>query len=63
MIDVKEMFNKYISDEKISSPSSFLKGELDCLQGNEARDDMPNDYYRGYGSRYQMEQILGEISK
>lgn len=62
-MNVQEMFDKFISDEKIHSPSAFLKGELDCLEGNEERKDMPNDYYRGYASRYEMEQILGELSK
>jgi len=62
-MNVQKMFDKYVSDEKIQSPSAFLKGELDCLQGNEERKGMPNDYYRGYGSRYEMEQILGELSK
>lgn len=42
--------NEKISDE-------YIQGFLDCVDGLPARDDMSEDYIRGYGDQYQMEQI------
>tara|TARA_B110000902_G_scaffold56375_1_gene65759 strand:+ start:583 stop:792 length:210 start_codon:yes stop_codon:yes gene_type:complete len=32
------------------------KGEIDCINGNDAKTDQPRAYYDGYGQRFDIEQ-------
>ena len=32
------------------------KGEIDCINGNDAKSDQPRAYYDGYGQRFDIEQ-------
>ena len=32
------------------------KGEIDCINGNDAKRDQPQAYYDGYGQRFDIEQ-------
>lgn len=41
----------------------FLQGQKDCEAGKESKPDMPEAYYRGYGTQYELEQIKTEMSE
>jgi hypothetical protein len=42
----------------IHSPADFLKGQLDCKEGNPAAQNASDDYNRGYAAQYQHEQNM-----
>ena len=50
---------KAIGDQKFCD--DFLEGARDCREGNPAREDKSQDYYRGYGAEYELEQMLGHL--
>ena len=37
----------------------FCQGEVDCINGEPAKADQHEEYYRGYGERYALEAIGG----
>lgn len=61
-MNVMELFNKHVAESNIDDATNFLRGELDCLAGFKPESDN-KDYMRGYTARYELEQMLGEITK
>ena len=60
-MNLDDLFEKYFQEKPIDRPYSFLQGEMDCLAGVSPAEDANEDYLRGYGSRYVLEQLLGAI--
>jgi len=36
----------------------FCQGEVDCINGEPAKADQCDEYYRGYGERYALEAMV-----
>ncbi len=36
----------------------FCQGEVDCINGEPAKADQHEEYYRGYGERYSLEAMV-----
>lgn len=50
---MKNTNNTRETGSQITDADSFLAGQLDCRNGEEAKLNMENDYYRGYSTQYQ----------
>jgi hypothetical protein len=58
--DFKKVFDGDIGGGFIQDPAEFLRGEYDCLQGV-THKPQGSDYDRGYGARYEIEQLRAEL--
>jgi len=38
----------------------FARGEIDCINGNGAKPNQPQEYYDGYGHRYALEAMADQ---
>ena len=41
----------------------FIQGQKDCKEGKQTTGNESDDYLRGYAAQYNLEQIMGEITR
>jgi len=62
-MNILEQFNEVMKSKKITNAGAFLAGEADCIKGNPHRRGCHPDYDRGYGARYELEQLMNARSE
>lgn len=43
--------------------SDFLRGQSDCMNGEEHKDGQSESYDRGYSAQYELEQVRNELCR
>jgi hypothetical protein len=51
------------SGKDVLDAMAFMQGQMHCIQGIPHVDGKGDDYDRGYAAQYELEQILGEMTK
>jgi hypothetical protein len=62
-MDIKKIMENCDSGKDVLDAMAFMQGQMHCIQGIPHVDGKGDDYDRGYAAQYELEQILGEMTK